>query len=289
VLQLTNLHGDVIATAYLSETATALASTADTSEFGVPTASLPPKYSWLGADEIPTELPSGILDMGARSYEPQLGRFMQPDPVPGGSANAYTYTFGDPVNTTDPSGALTYGFSAWLREANAQQDQEVVAREVARETLEREEAERRAAEAKAAAEAAIAPPEGEPGPLGGSASWACQYSAETGQEDPECGGEGGGGEFGGGGTMAITASEGSRNKGGGEGETPTSGGYECRSGGKKVNGKCQPGSGTVGNNCGYVGAGALGTLGSLGGPYVALIAGAIGAKAGEALCGSGKT
>ena len=157
VLQLTNLHGDVIATAYLSETATALASTADTSEFGVPTTSLPPKYSWLGANEIPTELPSGILDMGARSYIPQLGRFLQPDPVPGGSADAYTYTFGDPVNTSDPSGELTYGFSGWLKEANNQEAQEVVAREVAREALEREEAERRAREAQEAAEAAAGP------------------------------------------------------------------------------------------------------------------------------------
>jgi RHS repeat-associated protein len=81
--------------------------TADTSEFGVPTTSLPPKYSWLGAGEIPTELPSGVMDMGARSYVPQLGRFLQPDPRPGGSANAYTYTFGDPVNTFDSFGEFT--------------------------------------------------------------------------------------------------------------------------------------------------------------------------------------
>ena len=72
VLQLTNLHGDIIATAYKSETATALASKADTSEFGVPTTSLPPKYSWLGTLELPTELPSGVIAMGARSYVPQL-------------------------------------------------------------------------------------------------------------------------------------------------------------------------------------------------------------------------
>jgi RHS repeat-associated protein len=110
-LQLTNLHGDIIAKAYLSETATELASKADTSEFGVPTTSLPSKYSWLGAGEIPTELPSGVVAMGARSYVPELGRFLQPDPIPGGSANAYAYTFGDPVNTSDLSGAYTAGTS----------------------------------------------------------------------------------------------------------------------------------------------------------------------------------
>ena len=77
--------------------------------------------------------------MGARSYIPQLGRFLQPDPAPGGSASAYAYTFGDPVNSSDPTGTLTYGFASWLKEANNQEAQEVVAREVARETLEREE------------------------------------------------------------------------------------------------------------------------------------------------------
>jgi RHS repeat-associated protein len=148
VLQLTNLHGDIIATAYLSETATGLASTADTSEFGVPTTSLPPKYSWLGTDEIPTELPSGVLDMGARSYVPQLGRFLQPDPRPGGSANAYTYTFGDPVNTFDPSGEYTIPTPSWLIQASNERSQitqeEIAARRAAEE-----------AAARAAAEATI--------------------------------------------------------------------------------------------------------------------------------------
>ena len=105
VLQLTNLHGDTIATAYISETAGGLASTADTTEYGVPTTNLPPKYSWLGTLQLPTELPSGIIAMGTRSYVPQIGRFLQDDPIPGGSANAYTYTYGDPINTNDPTGA----------------------------------------------------------------------------------------------------------------------------------------------------------------------------------------
>ncbi|HXN38716.1 MAG TPA: RHS repeat-associated core domain-containing protein, partial [Solirubrobacteraceae bacterium] len=120
VMQLTNLHGDIIATAYASETATGLASQTDTSEYGVPTTSLPPKYSWLGSLDIPTELPSGALDMGARSYVPQLGRFLQPDPISGGSANAYSYTFGDPVNTSDPSGESSTP-SSWSIATSAEQ------------------------------------------------------------------------------------------------------------------------------------------------------------------------
>ena len=145
VLQLTNLHGDIIATAALSETATALASTADTSEYGVPTTSLPPKYSWLGALDIPTELPSGIINMGLRSYVPQLGRFLQPDPIAGGSANAYAYTFGDPVNTSDPSGAYTATITAAVIEGGA---------ELANRNEEAYMAEKRAAEEAAALQAA---------------------------------------------------------------------------------------------------------------------------------------
>jgi RHS repeat-associated protein len=160
----------------------------DTSEYGVPTTSTPAKYGWLGAEQQPTELPSGVVAMGVRSYVPQLGRFLQPDPVPGGSANAYTYTFGDPVNASDPSGALTYGFSGWLHEANDQEAQQVAAREVAREALEREEAERRASEAaEAAAAAQAAGSQAAETPLGGSAGWAEEYALET--EPSEGGGD----------------------------------------------------------------------------------------------------
>jgi RHS repeat-associated protein len=173
-LQLANLHGDIIAKAYLSETATALASTADTSEFGVPTTSLPSKYSWLGALELPTELPSGAIDMGARSYVPQLGRFLQPDPRPGGSANAYSYTFGDPVNTFDPSGELTYGVSAGVEAGSEAVGQEVMAREAAREAAARAAAE---AAARAAAEAA-----GMAGPQYEEEEWWEEWEEEGGYE-----------------------------------------------------------------------------------------------------------
>jgi hypothetical protein len=48
-----------------------------------------------------------VLNMGSRSYVPQIGRFLEPDPEPGGSANAYAYTHGAPLNESDPSGALS--------------------------------------------------------------------------------------------------------------------------------------------------------------------------------------
>lgn len=83
---------------------------ADVSYIAWDTEGLSPKHSWLGSIELSTELPSGVIDMGARSYVPEIGRFLQPDPIPGGSANAYSYTVGDPVNSSDPSGEFTASY-----------------------------------------------------------------------------------------------------------------------------------------------------------------------------------
>jgi RHS repeat-associated protein len=150
VLQIANLHGDVVATASASETATKPLSTSNTTEFGVPTTSLPSKYSWLGAIGLPTELPSGVVAMGVRSYVPQLGRFLQPDPRPMGSANAYAYTFGDPIDQSDPSGEWTFETPAFLRESDSEWGAREAAVEAARLAAERAEAERLAREAEEA-------------------------------------------------------------------------------------------------------------------------------------------
>jgi hypothetical protein len=44
--------------------------------------------------------------MGVRLYHPHIGRFLQPDPVDGGSATAYDYCTADPINCTDLDGRL---------------------------------------------------------------------------------------------------------------------------------------------------------------------------------------
>jgi hypothetical protein len=45
--------------------------------------------------------------MGVRLYDPTLGRFLQVDPILGGSANAYDYTTQDPVNGFDLGGYIS--------------------------------------------------------------------------------------------------------------------------------------------------------------------------------------
>jgi RHS repeat-associated protein len=106
-LELADLHGDIIGTAKLSETEPKIGQANETSEYGVPRTTITAKYSWLGEDKASTELPTGVINMGARTYIPQIGRFLQTDPQPGGSVNGYAYTFDDPVNEADSSGEWT--------------------------------------------------------------------------------------------------------------------------------------------------------------------------------------
>ncbi len=183
VLQLQDLQGNVVAEASLSESATKLLSTERSTEYGVPTTSTPRKYGWQGGGLLAAELSSGVIAMGARSYIPQLGRFLQTDPIEGGSANAYAYTFGDPVNSSDPTGEYTWGFSKGLVDSLNGQGAEIVVREASREQLAREEAEREAA-AAAAAEATLASEFAANSPTEGGVE-------EEGEVEEESGGGGG--------------------------------------------------------------------------------------------------
>jgi len=103
-LQLTNLHGDVAATAAIKPEVTSLKGTFSYDEFGNPTSGSAGRFGWLGGKQRRTELPSGVIQMGVRSYAPQIGRFLSVDPVAGGSANAYDYVSQDPINSLDIGG-----------------------------------------------------------------------------------------------------------------------------------------------------------------------------------------
>jgi RHS repeat-associated protein len=103
-LQLTNLHGDVVATASLSSTAKEPTAKFEFDEFGNPVKGSAGRFGWLGGKQRRTELPSGVIQMGVRSYVQAVGRFISTDPVPGGSANAYDYANADPINMFDFTG-----------------------------------------------------------------------------------------------------------------------------------------------------------------------------------------
>lgn len=107
-LQLVNLHGDIVATASLDPAATGPLATFEASEFGIPR-SPSRRYGWLGNLQRETDSLTGntLMLMGARLYLPATGRFLQVDPIVGGSLNSYEYAYQDPQNELDPSGTYT--------------------------------------------------------------------------------------------------------------------------------------------------------------------------------------
>jgi RHS repeat-associated protein len=69
---------------------------------GTTTQAVPQPYRYSGTYLDPT----GLYKMGHRYYDPQLGRFTQPDPS-GQETNPYLYAGGDPINNSDPTGLLS--------------------------------------------------------------------------------------------------------------------------------------------------------------------------------------
>ncbi|MEZ5382769.1 MAG: RHS repeat-associated core domain-containing protein [Microthrixaceae bacterium] len=110
--QYPNLHGDLVATA--DNTGAKVGATVSYDPDGNLTAGSVPNnlagdmdFGWHGAASRPLEHADSLnptIEMGARQYNPTLGRFLETDPMEGGCSNAYVYTHGDPINTSDLSG-----------------------------------------------------------------------------------------------------------------------------------------------------------------------------------------
>jgi RHS repeat-associated protein len=107
--ELTDLHGDVMATVDPTSDVGPSATYAYT-EFGQSEGATPTSaYGYLGGDDRSSAALGGTILMGARVYSPENGRFDEVDPVAGGSANAYDYVAQNPITQVDLCGQSFFG------------------------------------------------------------------------------------------------------------------------------------------------------------------------------------
>ena len=97
-------HGNAVATT----TSTGVRTNAFSyGPFGEPNEALPSNTTsdrFVGRWHKKHDTQTGLILMGARPYDPALGRFLAVDPVDGGACNAYDYACQDPVNAYDLDG-----------------------------------------------------------------------------------------------------------------------------------------------------------------------------------------
>ncbi len=105
-LQISDMHGDFVATMATDSGTNTLSSSCAFDEYGATFQSAglstSGQYGWLGAKERSTEL-TGLMLMGVRVYNSATGRFLQVDAILGGNAGPYLYPT-DPILMLDLSG-----------------------------------------------------------------------------------------------------------------------------------------------------------------------------------------
>jgi len=80
--------------------------------FGTPNQTTPTNTTterWTGKWDKKLDTTSNLIEMGARPYDPTLGRFLATDPIDGGSLNPYDYAGQDPENQYDLTGTMLAG------------------------------------------------------------------------------------------------------------------------------------------------------------------------------------
>lgn len=114
-----NGHGDVVQTRDLGGAQIELFGY---DEYGNPTsAQTPTRYGYTGLWQKQRNTDTGLIRMGARMYDPSIGRFTARDPIEGGDLNAYLYAGSGPVNKYDLDGTHCKWYhphhcvGSWLR------------------------------------------------------------------------------------------------------------------------------------------------------------------------------
>ena len=91
VIQLSNLHGDIVGSVPDSQSAESATLTSEPTAFGEATSSASREHGWLGSGGLQSELESGVISSPGGSYVPQLGIHLEPAGLTGAAAQ-------DPVN-----------------------------------------------------------------------------------------------------------------------------------------------------------------------------------------------
>ncbi len=108
-------HGNVVGEANASGATTAAHSY---DPFGAPLDTVPTNtttHRYVGSANKNLDTASNLILMGARPYDPGLGRFLETDPVDGGSCNTYDYVCQDPINGFDLDGRDQWGSDRFRR------------------------------------------------------------------------------------------------------------------------------------------------------------------------------
>jgi len=82
---------------------------------------IPNPFTYVGRFGVMAE-GNGLYFMRARYYDPEVGRFINKDPIGySGGMNLYGYCLNDPINLIDPLGGLFEGFEEYLKERTMKQ------------------------------------------------------------------------------------------------------------------------------------------------------------------------
>jgi DNA-binding beta-propeller fold protein YncE len=169
VIQLANLHGDIIGTVADNPNAESATLTSEPTAFGVPTTPPTSKYSWLGSGGLQTEFTSGVISSSAGSYVPQLGVYLGTTGLDGTPSQ-------DPVNQYLDGEALAAPTSAGSTTLPGAVEPLPVSAQIEAEFWANPPVDK--------------PPVNEPSqPLGGHEGWECTYALQTNQSLPAACGE----------------------------------------------------------------------------------------------------